>query len=660
MWVFDSETFQFLAVNSAATNGYGYSHAEFLSMSIFDIRSIAEAQRLKKHLAMETSDPSLRSEHRRKDGSVITVRGMSKPVQYAGKPAKFSVVLDISAQVQAENEVSGYLATLQSAAAATQAITGHLSLDGLMDEVAMQVRTVIGAHQAVLSLCRDADWANATHTFSLSDKYADFAVSGTESASLSSKLLSMGGADVYANACKSTEVVRLTQAELESHPGWLDASMFANHRPVMRGWLAIPLVGRSGSNIGLLQLSDKFKGDFSLQDEYVATELAQLASIAIENAQLLEEVHQLNTGLEQKVVRRTASLARQEALFRAVAEQAPQVIWTADPIGRVTFFNRAWFDLMGGQLHDWDGLKWKAAIHPEDLPQVQANWALAVAEQTPCVGLRRLLAKDGSVHVMSYRALPVLDAAGSVDFWVGIDADVSEIKAIETALLLSNRELEAFSYSVSHDLRSPLNTIDGFSRLLSKQLGADVSDKEKHFMSRIQAGVAQMGTLIEDLLSLAQVSRLQLKHDAIDLTVLCQRIFEEWQSRQTDRDVTIHIEDGLLAHGDTGLIRIVLENLLGNAWKFTSHLAHSTIRVGQNTDAAGHPVFFVSDNGAGFDMAYADKLFVAFQRLHLASEFPGTGIGLATASRAIARHGGRLWADGAVDKGATFFFTLPR
>ncbi|MBC7649373.1 MAG: PAS domain S-box protein, partial [Vitreoscilla sp.] len=616
MWVYDAGTYRFLAVNSAATNEYGYSHAEFSSMSIFDVRSEAESQRLKKYLALETPDSSQCWLHRRKDGSELTVRGINKAIQYAGKCAMFVVVLDVSAQVKAENEVSDYLATLQRAAVATQAIPLHLSLYGLMDEVAVQIRAVIGAHQAVVSLCSDTDWSNASHTFSLSEKYADYAVGGAESASDSSKLLSMGGADVYATACKSTQAMRLTQAELESHPGWLDAAGFANHRPAMRGWMAIPLVGRSGTNIGLLQLSDKFKGDFTLQDEYVATELAQLASIAIENAQLLEEVHQLNTGLEQKVARRTAALARQEALFRAVAEQAPQVIWTADLSGRVTFFNRAWFDLMGGQLHDWDGLKWLTAIHAEDLPQVNANWVLAIASQTPYAGVRRLLAKDGSYHVMSYRASPVLNAEGKVDFWVGIDADVSEIKAVEAALLLSNQELESFSYSVSHDLRSPLNTIDGFSRLLSKQLGTNVSDKEKHFLARIQAGVAQMGKLIEDLLSLAQVSRMQLQHEAVDLTVISQHIAQELQARQPDRAVTAHIEDGLHAYGDAGLIRIVMENLMGNAWKFTSHMANADVRVGQKTDAAGLPVFFVSDNGAGFDMAYADKLFVAFQRLH--------------------------------------------
>ena len=169
-----------------------------------------------------------------------------------------------------------------------------------------------------------------------------------------------------------------------------------------------------------------------------------------------------------------------------------------------------------------------------------------------------------------------------------------------------------------------------------------------------------MDKLIADLLSLAQVSRMQLQNEKVDLTLMCQRIIEEFQQSHPDRKVELHVENELVVYADSGLIRIALENLLCNAWKFTSHLAHATIRVGRKTDAAGLPIFFVSDNGAGFDMAYVDKLFHAFQRLHLASEFPGTGIGLATANRAIARHGGLLWAEAAVGKGATFFFTLPK
>jgi len=660
MWVYDAETLQFLTVNSAAVTSYGYSVAEFLSMSIFDIRPDTDALEFENYRLQNLPESSRRWNHLRKDGSVFPVRGVSRPIQFAGKNARFVLALDVSAQVQAENDVRDYLTTLQRAALANQTITLHLSVDRLMDEVALQARCVIGSHQAVVSLCMDDDWTNATHVFSLSDKYSGYGVDDSSGVSQPHKLLSMGGADVYTSICEKNQVMRMTQAELELHPDWRSAAGFALQRPTMRGWLAIALVGRNGKKIGLLQLSDKFKGDFTLQDEYVATELAQFASIAIENAQLLEEVKQLNAGLEYKVTERTAALARQEALFRELADQAPQVIWTADTRGHVTYLNRAWFDLMGGHFCDWDGLKWFSAIHPEDLPQVQANWVLAVASQTPYFGVRRLLDKNGSFHAMSYRASPVFNADGKVDFWVGIDADVTEIKAIEEALRLSNQELEAFSYSVSHDLRSPLNTIDGFSRLLAKQLGTDVSDKERHYLSRIQAGVAQMGKLIEDLLSLAQVSRKQLHHEKVDLSDICQQICGEWQARHPDREVAVCIENGLQGFGDNGLIRIVLENLLGNAWKFTSHLAQATIRVGQKTDVAGLSVFFISDNGAGFDMAYADKLFVAFQRLHLATEFPGTGIGLATVSRAIARQGGLLWAEAAVGKGATFSFTLPR
>jgi light-regulated signal transduction histidine kinase (bacteriophytochrome) len=299
-------------------------------------------------------------------------------------------------------------------------------------------------------------------------------------------------------------------------------------------------------------------------------------------------------------------------------------------------------------------------MHPEDLASIRANWEVARLGRSEFAGVRRVFAKDGSYHTMAYRASPVLDEQGEVSFWVGIDADITEIKAIESALRLSNQELEAFSYSVSHDLRSPLNTIDGFSRLLGKQLAGQAGEKVAHYLSRIQAGVAQMGQLIEGLLSLAQISRMQLQSEPVDLSALARGILDDLQLRHPERQVLVRIESSLQAHGDGRLIRVVLENLLANAWKFSSHEAQAEINVGQQLDAAGLPEFFVRDNGAGFDMAYADKLFDPFQRLHLVSEFPGTGIGLATVNRVIRRHGGRLWADSAPGCGATFFFTLPK
>lgn len=649
MWVYDIATCQFLTVNRAAVQGYGYSVQEFLSMVIFDIRIEMDLVALNRHLTGTADARNLVARHRRKDGSLFPVNVVSQPIQYAGRDARFVVALDMTAQVNAEKDVQEYLFTLQRAADAAQAITWHQTLDGMMQEVAEQARGVIGSHHAMVSLTLGGDWTQAVHALSLSEKYAKHR----------DLIVQTDGTGVYAMVCENNRAVRMTSAELEADPRWRGFGRYTDKHPAMSGWLAVPLMGRSGKNIGLLQLSDRYEGAFTLQDEYVAIELAQLASIAIENAQLLTQVNQLNAGLEQKVSERTVALARQEALFRTLADQAPQVVWTVNPGGAATYFNRAWFDLVGGTLEDWKGTKWFLAMHPEDLPDVEARWEVAVANQAPFMGIRRVLSKDGSYHTMSYRGSPVCDDRGEVAFWVGIDADITEIKAIEAALRLSNQELEAFSYSVSHDLRAPLNTIDGFSRLLSKQLSGNMGERGQHYLARIQAGVTQMGKLIEDLLSLAQVSRMQLRYEAVDLSALSQEILEEWRVRHPERHVVFSIEPGLLAHGDGRLVRLVMENLLGNAWKFTSQKTDASIHVGKKLDAAGLPVFFVKDNGAGFDMAYADKLFIAFQRLHTASEFPGTGVGLATVSRVIGRHGGRLWAEALLGQGATFYFTLP-
>ncbi len=649
MWVYDIATTQFLAVNNAAIQSYGYSAEEFLAMTIFGIRPEAEHGRMRQQLAEAVSKRRESWQHRRKDGSVFPVDIVSQPVQYAGRAARFVVALDMTAQVKAEKDVQDYLFTLQRAVDAAQAIVWHQTLQGRLQEVADQARGVIGAHQAVVSIHKGNEWAQAINTRSLSDKYAAYRELNQ----------AMNGRGIYALVCETNHSMRLTQAELEAHPRWRGFGRYASQHPPMRGWLAVPLTGRDGTNIGLLQLSDKYEGEFTQQDEYVALELAQLASSAIDNARLIEEVNQLNVGLEQKVTARTAALARQEALFHALAEQAPQAIWTANPEGDGTYYNRAWVDLVGGTLESWSGYKWLALIHPEDLPDVKATWQVARANRAPYTGIRRLRAKDGSYHTMAYGASPVFDEQGEVSFWVGIDADITEVKAIEAALRLSNQELEAFSYSVSHDLRSPLNTVDGFSRLLAKQLAAgNPNEKVQHYLSRIQAGVAQMGQLIEDLLSLAQVSRLELRRETVDLSALAREIADECRGRNPERVANISIEDGLQVQGDGRLIRVVMENLVGNAWKFTSQRDCAEIKVGHKTDAAGVPAFFVQDNGAGFDMAYADKLFHAFQRLHAVTEFPGTGVGLATVSRVIGRHGGQLWADSTPGLGATFFFTL--
>jgi PAS domain S-box-containing protein len=650
MWIVDTETLGFMAVNEAALENYGYSRDQFLRLGIADILSPAERAQLQQHIEKSVSGQMHRWQHVDSRGREFPVETLSRAITYLDRAARFVVAVNVGAQVKAENEVQAYLFTLQRAADATQAITSHRTLETTMQETVDQARAVVGAHQAVVSLSARGESVPAINAVSFSDHYAhcrDFVRQAHD-------------CGLPQTVCRTNSPMRLTQAELEAQPGWRPVEADRGGPPPMRGWLAVPLTGRHGENVGLLQLTDKYEGEFSLQDQYVAVELAQLASIAMENARLFEQVHQLNIGLEEKVAERTAALERQEALFRTLAEQAPQVIWNAEPGGRVTYANRKWYELMGGTPDDWMGNKWLGAVHPDDLPDMLANWQAARETLSPYTGLRRMLTSDGTYHVMSYRASPVLDEGGQVLFWVGIDADVTEIKAIEAALRLSNQELEAFSYSVSHDLRSPLNTIDGFSRLLAKQLDqGSASDKVPHYLSRIQAGVAQMGRLIEDLLSLAQVSRMQLRDEIVDLSAVARDIAEECRGREPSRVADFLIEDGLRVHGDGRLVRVVMENLMGNAWKFTSQRPRAVISVGQTKVEGGVTAFFVRDNGAGFDMAYADKLFNTFQRLHAVSEFPGTGVGLATVSRVIGRHRGQVWAESAPDEGATFFFTLP-
>ena len=222
-------------------------------------------------------------------------------------------------------------------------------------------------------------------------------------------------------------------------------------------------------------------------------------------------------------------------------------------------------------------------------------------------------------------------------------------------LQAANQELEAFSYSVSHDLRTPLQSVLGFSELLVEKCYAQLDGRGKQYLQCLQEGCYRMVQLIEDMLMLSRINRTEMAKETVDLSALSKSISNTLALTQPHRRVTFVIAEGLVTTGDAGLLRVALENLLGNAWKFTSKAQRARIEFGR---AEHPPIYFVRDNGAGFDMAYANKLFSAFQRLHNASEFPGTGIGLATVQRIIARHGGRIWAEAAVGQGATFYFTL--
>ncbi|MBI5163438.1 MAG: hypothetical protein HY985_06010 [Magnetospirillum sp.] len=225
-------------------------------------------------------------------------------------------------------------------------------------------------------------------------------------------------------------------------------------------------------------------------------------------------------------------------------------------------------------------------------------------------------------------------------------------------LEVANRELEAFSYSVSHDLRQPLRSIDGFSQVLLEDYGDRLDGEAKDSLNRIRAASQRMAQLIDDILNLSRLTRGEMHRDRVDLSALARQVADEFSRSAPERDVAFHIAPDLIDEGDPHLVRSVLANLLGNAWKYTSKRPSANIVFGARSQADGPRIYFVQDDGVGFDMTYADKLFGAFQRLHGADEYPGTGVGLATVQRIVHKHGGEVWAEAAIDKGASFFFTL--
>jgi light-regulated signal transduction histidine kinase (bacteriophytochrome) len=233
----------------------------------------------------------------------------------------------------------------------------------------------------------------------------------------------------------------------------------------------------------------------------------------------------------------------------------------------------------------------------------------------------------------------------------GLQKAVVDLRAV-------NRELESFSYSVSHDLRAPLRSIDGFSQALLEDCSDQLDESGQDYLRRIRNATQRMGNLIDDLLNLSQVTRSEMNLEPVNLSLLASNICTELQRSQPERQVEFAVQPGLFAQGDVRLLQVLLMNLLNNAWKFSGKNPHAQIEFGILSAPADNLVYFVRDNGAGFDMAFASKLFGPFQRLHSANEFPGNGIGLATVQRIAHRHGGRAWAEGVLEEGATFYFTL--
>lgn len=365
-------------------------------------------------------------------------------------------------------------------------------------------------------------------------------------------------------------------------------------------------------------------------------------------------------------------LREHELLYRAITESSPVGIFVDVPGVRCVYVNPAYERISGVPRAEALGVGWKRGVHPDDLERVEAAISRRVVQGGVGGMEHRFLHADGRVVQVRVTTVEMRDGERSHGF-LGVVEDITEARAAAAEIHALNaelgqrvaertreleaamRDLESFAYSVSHDLKAPLRAIDGYSALLLEKPVPDAEAGE--LLHTVRATIARMAQLIDDLLALSQVGRRELSVDDVDLAVLGRSIAAELAAGRSGEPVRVRIAETLPARGDAHLLRVLLQNLLDNAWKFSARVAGAEVELGARREAGGL-VYYVRDNGAGFDPAYAGKLFQPFQRLHRADDFAGSGVGLASAHRIVERHGGRIWAQSTPGAGATFAFTL--
>ncbi len=371
-----------------------------------------------------------------------------------------------------------------------------------------------------------------------------------------------------------------------------------------------------------------------------------------------------------------SELEQSERRYRSMASSVPVGIVQTDAEGRCLYANEAAAELLGAPAARLRDRHWLDLVHPDDRAEFAARWRDARPSPQPVQHSYRVIRDDGSSRWVLGQGFAERDADGRLLGFTGSITDIADHKRVEEEIRsaneglarrieertrrldAANRELEALCYSVSHDLRTPLRSIDGFCHALMEEFADRLGDTGLDYLARARAASQRMGELIDDLLMMSRVTRGQLQWQHIDLSALARDVQAELCDTDPSRVVEWTIADGLGCDGDMAMMRNVLANLLGNSWKFTSNTDAARIGLDASVDDEGRTVFRVQDNGAGFPSDFGHKLFKPFERLHDAREFPGTGIGLAVVERIVARHGGSVWAEGRPGEGATFYFTL--
>lgn len=626
-WVYDRGTLKFLAVNPAALQQYGYTAEEFLSLTIMDIRPPEERERVIQFL----KDSSFTSQdgniwlHRRKNGEVFEVRLSSHQIEFGGRPAILAVVEDLSAT--------------KAAREALQAETARrMALEEIMNSgPAVTIQWTAQAGWPVEVVSRNI------HLF------------GYEPDDFSSGRLTL---EKIIHPDDLPIIHDLVQE-------WTSRQMheFAREYRIYTGTGDIRWV------------EDRCLVDYDADGK------------AVRFKTMLWDVTDRKQDEEEKF-EALKELENSEQRLKDIIGFLPDATFAIDLNHSVILWNHTIEETTGVRAIEIMGkgeYEYSFPFYGEPRP-ILVDYVLSpelpgfhdfypnVRVDANVLEAEEELSHGKFSNIVRIKAAPLFDVQGNVIGAIETIQDITQQKQAELILKQDkealaervkertaqleeiNQELEAFSYSVSHDLRAPLRHIDGFSRALFEDYENVLGEGGKHYLQRIRSGIENMSELIDALLKLSRITRTELSVEPVNLSTIASAVFAEHVVNEPDRQVQFQCADDLMIDGDPRLMRVVMENLLDNAWKFTARVNPASIELGRCPDRP--EVYFIRDNGAGFDPSYASKLFGAFQRLHSTTEFPGTGIGLATVSRILHRHGGRIWAEGAVGKGATFYFTL--
>jgi len=721
MWVADAYTPRFLAVNDAAVRKYGYSRAEFEQMTAIELQAEEDRDTVTQQLLVR--DPALPTQfirrHVTKDGESIIAEITAQPFQFGGQQARLIVANDVTdrlhAQQALENSEARFRAMFEQASVgiAIRELTEHphfLRVNRKLCEIlmysesellAMTTTSLTAAEdiESTLQINRKLMSGELSH-YSRRKRYrrkdgriiwVNLSVSrldeGVQGGKVSYLLLVVqditeqvvSEARMIESESRYRQIFDLAPLPMylrdEDEMQFIDVNkacheMYGYTREEMLELTLIDIQTPEGRDRYLRAPYDRSIG---------AVERLQKQHARRDGRVIDVEIHAYPTLLAGRKVRLVLIrdmteqlnmerlLRDNEARLRAIADHVPAVIAFFDAQRCLQYSNLA-FDRWFGPA---DGSEAAARSWSEGLAPLLVR-ALRGEEVTT----ERAMDTRTGQRVVRLTLIPHRKELGPVEgaYLMGYDltdfrraeAEVRDLNAeleqrVEQrtrALAAANRELESFSYSVSHDLRAPLRTIDGFSQILIDEYADVLDEAGKGYLERVRAGSQRMAKLIDDLLELARVTRRDLQIRRCDLSAMARDILRELRTSAPERTVQFKVAERMQVAADEGLLSIALDNLLRNAWKFTGLEAEAVIEVGF-VDADGARTFFVRDNGVGFDMAYVDKLFGAFQRLHSETEFQGTGIGLALVQRVIRRHGGQVWAEAEPGRGATFYFSLP-